>query len=104
MAYTVARRSREFAIRVAVGADPRTVLAMVIRQGGALCAVGLLVGVALATVGMRFFATLLFDVSPSDIAVYGISLGAMMAIGLAATYVPARRAIRMTPMDVLGQE
>ncbi len=104
MAYTVARRSREFAIRVAVGADPRTVLAMVIRQGGALCAVGLLVGVALATIGMQFFATLLFDVSPSDIAVYGISLGAMMAIGLAATYVPARRAIRMTPMDVLGQE
>jgi ABC-type antimicrobial peptide transport system permease subunit len=53
---------------------------------------------------MRVLATLLFDVSPSDIPVYGLSLGAMMAIGLAATYVPARRAVRMTPMDVLGQE
>jgi ABC-type antimicrobial peptide transport system permease subunit len=101
MSLNVAHRSREFGIRLAVGADPRRLLRIVLVEGAILAALGVVLGIAGAVVVTRWITTLLYDVSPTDPAVLvALPLG-LAAIALAACYVPARRAARSDPLTVL---
>jgi len=103
-AYTTARRTREIGIRLAVGAQHIDVLVLVLRQGFVLVAIGCGAGVVLAASSSRLFASLLFGVSPLDPAAFGAALLLFAAVGLAASYVPARRAMRVDPIATLRCE
>ncbi len=98
VAFTVAQRSKDLAIRAAVGADSGGLQRMVVRESLILAAGGVLAGVVLAAIGMRLVVSLLFLVRPTDPAVYVISAVVM------TTAVPARRIVRLDPMTVLGRE
>ena len=104
MAYAVTLRSREFALRVAVGAEPRSLKGRVIRGALLVAGSGIVVGVVLSLVGTRFLQDLLFRVSPTDIGVYGVSIGIMVLVAVMASYMPARKATRLEPMSVLNRE
>src|SRR5678815_4616392 len=98
--YSVSRRVREIGIRRALGARRSELVAMVLREGMVLVAVGGGIGVALAAVGARALSSVLF-VGPFDIASFGMSLGVLGAVALVANAVPARRAARVDPMVAL---
>ena len=104
MSYTVAQHTRDFGIRIALGADARRVLGGVLRQALALVGVGLLVGVAGALAMTRVLTGLLYDVSATDPAVFaGIAL-LLTAVAAMASLLPARRATRVDPMVALRDE
>ena len=101
MSLHVANRRREFGIRMAVGADPGALLRLVLREGAALAALGVVIGILGALAATRWIATLLFGVSATDPAVYaGLSL-LLAAIAWGACLVPARRAARADPLAAL---
>jgi ABC-type antimicrobial peptide transport system permease subunit len=101
MSLHVANRRREFGIRLAVGAEPRVLLRLVLGEAALLAAVGIVVGVIGAVALSRWVASLLYDTSALDPAVL-ISVPLLLgAIALAASYVPARRASRSDPLSVL---
>ena len=104
MAVAVVQRTKEIGIRMALGAVRRDVLALVVRQGFALAAAGLTLGVlgALALTGVM--RSLLFSVSATDPAVFGGIVALLAAIALLACYLPARRAARVDPMVALRHE
>ena len=104
MAVSVAQRTREIGIRMALGAVRRDVLALVVRQGFLLAAAGLAVGVAGALALTRVMRSLLFSVSATDPAVFGSIVALLAAVALLACYLPARRAARVDPMVALRQE
>ena len=104
MAYSVHQRVREVAIRMALGAEPRDVLWMILSRGLALAAVGLVFGLTGAFALTRLLGTLLYRVRPSDPATFvGVTL-ALLAVALAACWIPARRAMRVDPMVALRYE
>ena len=104
IAYNVARRSKEFGLRMALGAQTGDVLGLVLKQGALLTGTGVAIGAVAALALTRLMASLLFDVSATDAATY-ISVSAILAaVALAATYVPARRATRVDPMKALRYE
>jgi hypothetical protein len=101
IAFSVARRTREIGVRMALGARPNGVLAMIMRQGFVLVAAGLLVG-GLAAAGAAFFLRgLLYGVTPMDPVAWLSALAAMVGAGLIANAVPARRAMRVEPLTAL---
>jgi putative ABC transport system permease protein len=104
MAYVVTTRTREIGIRMALGAAPRGVLSLVLRQGGTLVAIGLGLGLAGAIASSRLLTTLLFEVSPFDAATYATFSVLIAAVGLAACWIPARRAAKVDPMMALRCE
>jgi predicted permease len=101
MSLHVANRSREFGIRLAIGADPRAVVRLVLGEGAVLAALGVALGVAGALAATRSLASLLYDVSPTDPVVLLALPLLLAAIALAACYFPARRAARSDPLSVL---
>ena len=104
LAYTVTQRTREFGIRVALGATARDVVGMVIVQGVKLAAIGLAIGVAGAFALTRLMTGLLFDVKPTDPAVFALVAGALMAVAFVASLIPSVRAIRIRPAIALRYE
>jgi len=104
MAYTVSERARELGVRVALGATTRDVMRMVLAEAFALAAAGVVLGVAGAVATTRLMAALLFGVTPTDPATFVSIAGILMAIALAGSYVPARRATRVDPMTTLRSE
>ena len=101
MSLHVANRSREFGIRLAIGADPRALVRLVLGEGAVLAALGVVLGIAGAIAVTRSLASLLYDVSPTDPAVL-LALPLVLAgIALAACYLPARRAARSDPLIAL---
>ena len=101
MSLHVANRSREFGIRLAIGADPRALVRLVLREGAVLAAVGVVLGIAGAVAVTRSLSSLLYDVSPTDPAVL-LALPLLLAgVALAACCLPARRAARSDPLSVL---
>jgi putative ABC transport system permease protein len=101
MSFTVAQRTREIGIRMALGANRSDVLRMVVGEGIALATVGAVAGLAGALAFTRVLRTLLFDVSLSDPATY---VGIVLVLGLAAavaSWIPARRATRVSPTEAL---
>lgn len=104
LSYTVARRTREIGIRMALGARAESVVSLVVRQGLVATAVGLGVGVLLGLVAARLFASLLYHTPPADVVtMVGVTVVLAMA-AVAASWVPARRATRVNPVDALRAE
>jgi len=104
MSLHVANRSREFGIRLAIGADPRTVVRLVLGEGARLAVMGVMLGVGGALAVTRLLRSLLYDVSPTDPVVL-LALPLLLAgIALAACYLPARRAARSDPLSVLRSD
>ncbi len=104
LAYSVAQRTSEIGLRMALGAQPRQVLGLVLRQGMLLALIGATVGILVALPVARLAANLLYGVSPTDPLTYaGITL-LLMGVALLACYLPARRATRIDPLIALRAE
>ncbi len=101
IAFSVARRTREIGVRMALGARPGRVMGMVMRQGFAMVAIGLLVGSALAAAVAFALQGVLYGVRPLDPFAWGLAFGAMVLAAGLANFVPARRAMRIDPMTAL---
>jgi putative ABC transport system permease protein len=104
MAFTVARRTREIGVRMALGAEPRAVLSMVLRGALALALAGVGLGLAGAAALTRVMASLLYGVSATDPAIFAAVVALVLAVSALAAYVPARRAARVDPMVALRYE
>jgi putative ABC transport system permease protein len=104
LAYSVTRRTNEIGVRVALGASHRDVLRQIVNQGMRPVAIGITIGVGGAVGLSRFMATLLFGVTPTDpVTFLGVALLLAVA-GLGACYLPARRALRVDPVEALREE
>jgi predicted permease len=104
MAYAAARRAREIGIRIAMGAKRGEVLWMVLRGSLALVLAGLAIGVPVSLLAARKVAPVLFGIRADDSLTFVTTACVLLAVGLAAAFVPARRAASMEPMQVLRQE
>jgi predicted permease len=104
LAYSVAQRTSEIGLRMALGAQPRQVLALVLRQGMLLALIGAGVGVAVALPVARLASGLLYGVSATDPLTYAAIIFLLMSVALVACYLPARRATRIDPLVALRVE
>lgn len=101
LAYAVSRRMREFAVRVALGAEPRTLLRTVLHDGLVMLLAGIGIGAFVALATARLLDAVLIAVLPSDVVSLALSEVVLVAAGLAAAVVPARRAARANPLEIL---
>jgi predicted permease len=101
LAYAVSRRMREFAVRVALGADPPMLRRMVLHDGLVMLLAGIGVGAFVALAAARLLDSVLIAVLPSDVVSLLLSEIVLIGVGLAAALAPARRASRANPMDIL---
>ncbi len=104
LAYSVGLRTREIGVRVALGAEPRRVASLVVGQGLKLVAVGVAVGLAGAFAVTRFLKSLVFGVTTTDPDTFAIVTVLLVAVALVASYLPARRAARIDPIQALRVE
>ena len=104
IAYVVSMRAREFGVRIALGAQPRSVATMVTRQGLMITGIGIVVGLGLFISVARFLRSFLYEVGPSDPLTLGAVMVTLLAIAALASWIPARRAARMDPMQALRAE
>ena len=104
MAFSVGRRTREIGVRMALGARSRDVLAMVLRQGLLQIALGLLFGLAMAAGLVSLLTDLLFEVNPRDPVAFGVTVLVLLTTGALASFIPARRATRVSASEALRQE
>ena len=104
MSYSVARRTNEIGIRLALGAQRGDVLGMVMRESMILVGGGVAIGLALAVAGSRFVATLLFGLPPTDLPTICLAITVMVTVSGLAGYLPARRASRVDPLVALHYE
>ncbi len=104
IAHAMARRTREIGIRMALGATPRDVLGLVVRQGAVLVTVGAVVGAALAFAAARATAGVLFGIDAADPLAWGGAVVTLAVVGALAHAVPARRAVRVAPAAALRVE
>ena len=104
LAYTVTQRTREFGIRLALGACGRDVVWMVIGHGIKLAAIGLGIGIGGAVAVTRLMTTMLFGVKPTDPAVFLTVAGSLMTVACVASLIPPIRAIRIHPSVALRYE
>jgi predicted permease len=104
LSHNIARRRGEIALRIALGAQPVSVVRMILRETGVLVAAGLLLGGGLAYAASRWIAEQLYGISPQDPMVGAVSVALLLAVAFGAVYLPARRASRVAPMAALRQE
>jgi predicted permease len=104
VSYAVARRSREVGIRMSLGAEPRRVVWEIVREGMGLAVVGAAIGLLLAFAGAQVLSSLLFGVGAFDPITFGSVPVILLAVALAAAYLPARRASRVNPVKALKAE
>jgi putative ABC transport system permease protein len=104
IAFSVAQRTRELGIRMALGARPRDVLLLVVRQGARLALAGIVVGGLGAIVSTRWMGSMLFQVDPLDPVTFAIVGVALAAVAVGATLAPARRAARVSPVKAMRME
>ena len=101
MSYIVSQRRAEIGLRLALGAEPRGVVRMILRQGGLVTIAGIVVGLAAALAGSRLLGSLLYEVSARDPGVFAATTLALLLVALIACWLPARRASRQSPLDAL---
>ena len=104
LSYTVSRRRRELGVRMALGAGRGSVVLLVVRQGGMLVAAGGVLGLLAAAASTRVATSLLFGVTATDVLTFAGATAVLLAAGLLACWLPARRATRVDPMQVLRFE
>lgn len=104
MSYNVSRRTSEIGIRIALGAQRRGVVAMVMRESMIMVAAGVVLGLVAAVAASRLLTAILFGLSPTDVWTMAAAIMLMVAVSLAAGYLPARRAARVDPMVALRYE
>ena len=104
MSYTVQQRRQEFGIRLALGASPRAIVAMVTRRGAVLSGAGIAIGTVAALAGAGLMRNLLFGVPPHDVATFVATVLILAAVGVLAAYLPGRRATRVDPVSALREE
>jgi predicted permease len=104
IAFVVNRRRREIGIRMALGAERRNVLRMVIGQGLALAVIGAGIGLAASLLAMHLLASMLYGIKPTDPVAFAGSSALVILVALAASWIPARRAASIDPMQALRTE
>ena len=104
MAYTVSRRTRELGIRIAVGASRREVLKLILGEALFLSTIAIIGGLIVALIVTRFLVQLLYGVGPADPITFAVIALVLLGVALGASYVPARRAIKLDPMMALRIE
>jgi putative ABC transport system permease protein len=104
MSYAVSQRTQEIGVRMALGAQPRDVLTLILREGGLRLAVGLALGLTAAVFAGRLLAFVLFGVEPDDAMTLAATFFLLGGAGLAACLVPALRAVRVNPVEALRCE
>jgi putative ABC transport system permease protein len=102
--YSVAQRTNEIGIRVAVGASRGDIARLILREGAVMCGIGMTVGLAAAFALTRFLASLLYQISPADPATLALVCGVLAASVAIAIALPVRRAMRVDPMTALRYE
>jgi len=104
MAYTVVRRTREIGIRTALGASPREILALVLRNAATTAGAGIMVGLVLASLAVKYLSSILVGVSTHDLATYAEASALLLGAALLACIVPARAAMRISPSEAIRLE
>jgi len=104
LSYSVARRTSELGIRLALGAQTQTLLWMILRESIVLLVVGLAIGVPIALTSTRILKSLLYELSPLDPASISLAIAAVICMTVAAAWLPARRATRIDPSQALRTE
>ncbi|OLB82220.1 MAG: hypothetical protein AUI12_19745 [Acidobacteria bacterium 13_2_20CM_2_57_6] len=104
VSYSVARRTKEFGLRMVLGAQGGDVLGLVMKQGAGMVAIGIVAGLATAFALTRLMASLLFGVTPTDLPTFAGVTVLLFAVALVACYLPARRATRVDPIQTLRYE
>jgi ABC-type antimicrobial peptide transport system permease subunit len=104
LSYLVTQRQTEFGIRMALGAQPSSILRLVMSDTFAMLAGGIIVGVGLSLATVRLLQKMLFGLSPHDATTMLMAIGVLAAVGLLAGFLPARRATRVDPMVALRYE
>ena len=104
LSFGVGQRTHEIGIRIALGAHPRDILRLIIRQGLQLVLVGLILGIGASLALTRFMSALLFEVSATDPITFTVVAVLLTIVALLACYIPARRAMRTDPMVALRHE
>jgi putative ABC transport system permease protein len=104
IAYSVAQRTRELGIRIALGAVSRDVLLMVVRQGATLAVLGIVIGSAGAIASTRWMRSMLFQVDPLDPVTFAAVGLALAAVAICASWIPALRAARVSPVTAMRND
>ncbi len=104
LSYRISRRTTEIGVRMALGARRRQILAMVLREAVRITAIGIAIGVPLALLASHFMGSMLFGLEPTDKPTLFAALLGILAVGLAAGYIPAHRAASIDPMRALRSE
>jgi predicted permease len=101
MSYIVSQRRAEIGLRLALGAEPRGVIAMIVRQGGIVTLIGTMAGLAIALAASRMLGSLLYEVSDRDPSVFLTTAIGLLVVAFLACWLPARRAARLNPLEIL---
>jgi putative ABC transport system permease protein len=104
MGNAVSQRTNEIGVRMALGAQRREIMQMILGEGARLSLAGLALGVAIALAATRLLKSALFGVTPTDATTYAAVVLLMLAVGLVACYLPARRAARVDPLTAIRAE
>ena len=104
LAYSVTQRTREIGVRVALGAEPRTIIRLIVASGARMVITGSLAGLAAALALSGLIKGLLYGIGPRDPLTFFVAPAVLAAVALIAAYVPARRAARVSPMEALRTE
>jgi ABC-type antimicrobial peptide transport system permease subunit len=104
MSYIVSQRTGEIGVRLALGAEPGAIAALIVRQGGLVSLAGVAAGLAAAFAGSRVIGSLLYGVSPRDPGVFAGTTILLLLVALLACWLPARRAARLSPIEALRTE
>jgi predicted permease len=104
MSYVVTQQTREIGIRIALGAEPQKILRMVITRGVKLALIGVAIGLVASFALTRFLSSLLYDTSPTDPLTFAVVAVALIAVAIAASATPARRAMQIDPIRALRHD